>query len=155
MLPVSLLKAFRGFAVLTLPLAATLLRGASPAFDQFVSTLTEEWTRADPIQSSAFQYFSGAEQDALDRELNSKDFQYDTPLSAVARARRVKMAQEGMANLKTFSAPDLSSVQRISQATLAWALNDAIRKDAVTDQRFVFERHDRDRSIIGLSAAWV
>ena len=54
--------------------------GVAADFDRFADTLAAEWVRADPQAASALQYFNGAEQDALDRQL--------TPITREARAAR-------------------------------------------------------------------
>ncbi|MDB6159415.1 MAG: hypothetical protein JWO04_3121 [Gammaproteobacteria bacterium] len=38
------------------------------SFDELVERLAAQWIRADPISASAQQYFTGAEQAALDRQ---------------------------------------------------------------------------------------
>jgi hypothetical protein len=44
------------------------------SFDEFVERLAAQWMRADPISASAQQYFTGAEQAALDRQLTASWF---------------------------------------------------------------------------------
>jgi len=45
------------------------LVAAAATFDRFCDTLAAEWMRADPQAATALQYFSGTEQDALNRQL--------------------------------------------------------------------------------------
>lgn len=131
-----------GFFIGLLP--AALLRGATPganpAFDAYVGTLADDWVRADPTAATTVQYFSGAEQDALDRKLNAKDFQYGTPLALAERLRRSEAARAGLEQLQHYSPGELSPVQRVSQAMLTWKLRDTIRASDLTDHRFVFEQ---------------
>ena len=42
---------------------------ASVPFDQWADNFAADWVRADPSSATVTQYFSGAEQDALDRQL--------------------------------------------------------------------------------------
>src|SRR6476619_1814778 len=60
------------------------------SFDGFVEPLAAKRRRADPVSASAQQYFTGAQQAALDRQLTAKDFAYGIPLG---KARRVEYVQ--------------------------------------------------------------
>src|SRR5262245_61309567 len=54
-------------------------------FNEFAEQLAAQWMRADPTAATSQQYFSGAEQAALDRRLTAKDFAYGVPLSKAGR----------------------------------------------------------------------
>lgn len=123
---------------LLLPLSAKA--APNPAFDQLVNALADDWVRADPLSATGSQYFSGAEQDALDRKLIAKDFQSGTPLNFAERARRAEAARTALAALKKFSPGELDPVQRVSHAMLTWKLADTLRGDDLTDHRFVFDQ---------------
>jgi uncharacterized protein (DUF885 family) len=110
------------------------------AFDQFAEGLAAEWMRANPMAATSAQYFSGKEQDGLDRELAAVDGQYGMPLRAADLAAYMARAQKGLDGLKRFPRKALSPVQRISAAALAWQLDDALRVARVADQRFVFDQ---------------
>ncbi len=108
------------------------LRAADVAFDRFVDTFSADWMRADPEAATGNQYFSGAEQDALDRQL--------TPIAPAARAARVARARQGLAELKKFDRTRLDSTQRISAAMLEWQLDDLVRGEPFADYSFVFQQ---------------
>jgi len=131
-------------AIAAVSLPAGLLHGAAPptnaAFDAYVGKLADDWLRADPVAATTSQYFTGAEQDALDRKLNAKDFQYGTPLDFAERVRRVEAARVGLEQLQRYSPAELSPEQRASRAMLTWKLRDTIRVSDLTDHRFVFEQ---------------
>jgi len=128
--------------------AVLLLAGASAAsgepaaasFDAFGEQLAAEWMRADPEGATTRQYFSGAEQDALDRRLSARDSQYGMPLASKARAQFVARARRGLDGLARYRREDLTDVQRASAAALEWQLEDAVRLAGVEDDRFVFEQ---------------
>jgi len=113
---------------------------APPPFDAFAEGLAAEWMRADPEGATTHQYFSGAEQDALDRRLTARDSQYGIPLRSAPRARYIERARHGLDELVRYGRADLTSVQRASAAALEWQLADAIRMAAIEDHRFVFEQ---------------
>jgi uncharacterized protein (DUF885 family) len=102
-------------------------------FDQFCDTFAAEWLRADPQAASALQYFSGPEQDALDRQL--------TPITRDARAARVATARRGLTELRRFDRASLNSTQRISASTLEWQLDDIVRGEPFADYAFVFQQY--------------
>ncbi len=110
------------------------------SFDQFADDLAAHWMRANPTAATAQQYFSGDEQDALDRELVALDAQFGMPLSAAPLAAFVTRARGGLKRLESFPLPSLTPVQRVSAASLKWELHDAIRMADTSDQRFVFDQ---------------
>ncbi|MEO7414407.1 MAG: DUF885 domain-containing protein [Opitutaceae bacterium] len=134
------MKSFRSFALILLPLAASALFAADPGFDAFVTDLADNWVRADPLAATNSQYFSGNIQDALDRRLIGKDFQYGTPLDPEARARRREAARVGLELMKKFSPSELTATQRVSQAVIEWRLQNVLRVTDLADHRFVFEQ---------------
>jgi uncharacterized protein (DUF885 family) len=116
------------------------LPARAQSFDSFADGLANEWMRANPTAATSQQYFSGEEQDALDRELTAADAQFGMPLAPQELAAYVARARGGIAGLKAFPRAALTPVQRVSAASLDWQLHDAIRMAAVSDQRFVFDQ---------------
>jgi uncharacterized protein (DUF885 family) len=110
------------------------------SFDAFTEQLAAEWMHANPAAATAQQYFTGAEQDAVDRQLLPIDSQYGTPLEAAPLRAYVARAQRALNRLRTYPRVALSPVQRISAASLEWQLKDAIRMAQMSDQRFVFDQ---------------
>jgi uncharacterized protein (DUF885 family) len=108
------------------------LRAADAAFDRLVDTLSADWMRADPEAATSHQYFTGAEQDALDRQLTS--------ITKEARAARVARARSGLDALRKFDRTHLDSTQRISAAMLEWQLDDIVRNEPFADYNFVFQQ---------------
>ena len=128
-------------ALLVVPAAVSA--SATPAaasFDAWAENLAADWMRANPSAATAAQYFSGDEQDALDRRLTAVDAQYGTPLQASDLAAYVARARKGLHELRRFRRDRLSMVQRVSAASLEWQLRDAIRLAQVSDDRLVFEQ---------------
>ncbi|MEO7414408.1 MAG: DUF885 domain-containing protein [Opitutaceae bacterium] len=126
-------------ATATTAAAATAPR-ADPAFDAFVTDLADDWVRADPIAATRSQYFSGTVQDGLDRMLIATDGQYGMPIDPALRARRREVARVGLERVKKFSASELAPTQRVSQAVIAWRMQDTLRVSDLADHRFVFEQ---------------
>ncbi len=126
------MKITRLLAAAGLVLGASLSAAPNPAFDQWADTFAAEWVRADPAAATATQYFSGAEQDALDRQL--------TPITREYRASRVAKAKEGLAALAGFDPRSLDAGQRISADMLQWQLDMIVQAEPFADYRYVFQQ---------------
>ncbi len=111
---------------------AAMAHAANPAFDRFVDSFAAEWMRTDPESATQQQYFSGAEQDALDRQL--------TPVTAAYEARRVAVARAGLASLAAFQRDTLDESERISAAMLQWQLEDVVARHPFESTHFVFQQ---------------
>lgn len=115
-------------------LALSLPKGfaTDPAFDQWADALTADTMRANPTGATAAQFFTGAEQDALDRQL--------TPITKAYRAERVAAAQKALAELARFDRARLDAQQRISAAVIAWSLQGTVDSAPFADFNFVFNQ---------------
>ncbi|MEO6005629.1 MAG: DUF885 domain-containing protein [Opitutus sp.] len=114
-------------------LVAGLRLVAAPAeFDHWVDRFTDDWVRLDPELATQSQYFTGAEQDVLDRAL--------TPITDEARGARVALARRGVNELARFKRSELDSTQRISADMLGWQLDAIIRADEFENYTYVFEQ---------------
>jgi uncharacterized protein (DUF885 family) len=122
-----LLRVCLAFALFTSSVFA-----ADGGFDQWLSRFTDDWVRADPTLATYTQYFSGAEQDALDRQL--------TPIDDAARAATVARARQGLEALTKFDRATLTPAQRISARMLAWQLDDIVRAQPFEEYEFVFQQ---------------
>ena len=119
-----------GFVVLAA--SAAFAHAAAPSFDTWVDTFAADWMRANPQAATSQQYFTGPEQDALDRQL--------TPITKEYRAARIALARRGLDELKQFDRTQLDASQRISAASLAWLLDDIVRSEPFNDYNFVFQQ---------------
>ena len=127
------MKITRLVACLLVPLGLSLAAsGASVPFDQWADGFAADWVRADPTSATVTQYFSGAEQDALDRQL--------TPITKAYRESRVARAKEGLQALAAFDPQTLSASQRISADMLKWQLQMIVEAEPFNDYRYVFQQ---------------
>ncbi|MBV8804602.1 MAG: DUF885 domain-containing protein [Sinobacteraceae bacterium] len=110
------------------------------SFNEFAEQLAAEWMHADPIAATSQQYFTGAEQAALDRQLTAKDFAYGIPLSKARRAAYVQRVNRALDQLKGYPRAALTPVDRASAVALEWQLRDALRVAKLEDRRYVFEQ---------------
>lgn len=124
------MKLFRLLPTLSLFVASTF--AAAPAFDAWVDAFTADWIRADPNAATETQYFSGAEQDTLDRQL--------TPVTKQFRANRVAAASKGLAELARFDRAQLDASQKVSADLIQWSLDDVVQGDAFSDFEWTFDQ---------------
>lgn len=102
------------------------------AFDSWADRFAEDWVRANPQTATSTQYFQGAEQDALDRQL--------TPQTREQRRKMLKLAKTGVARLDAFLAGPLSEEQRISASVMRWSLANTVASEPFEDYSFVFNQ---------------
>jgi uncharacterized protein (DUF885 family) len=102
------------------------------AFDAWADRFAEDWVRANPQEATSTQYFAGAEQDALDRQL--------TPLTRAHRQKLIALAKTGVARLDKFLAGPLSEEQRTSASVMRWSLANTVASEPFEDYNFVFSQ---------------
>jgi uncharacterized protein (DUF885 family) len=100
------------------------------AFDKWADAFAADWVRLRPERATATQYFSGAEQGALDRQLN--------PVTPAQRAKEAALARRGLAQVEKWLKGPLDATQRISAATMRWNLQTTIAGERYQDYNFMF-----------------
>jgi len=110
---------------------AGLGRAAAPTFDQWADGFAVRWVKQNPQFATRAQYFSGAEQDALDRQLS---------FGVKATQARAALAQAGLKEMAAFPEAALTPQQRTSAAIIRWTLEDAVRSAQFAQQNFVFNQ---------------
>jgi uncharacterized protein (DUF885 family) len=126
---------FMAWALGVMPFPAA----AENSFDEFANAFAADWIRANPQAATAQQYFTGAEQDELDRDLPALG-PSGIPLSTQDQRAYRARAQHGLEHLKGFKRADLTDAQRVSAATMVWQLESAIRLVDAESQRLIFEQ---------------
>ena len=114
--------------------AATAALAIKPnaAFDAWADKFANDWVRRNPQFATATQYFDGAEQERLDRQL--------TPQTPAQRKQAIALAKQGLARLDTFLAGPLSETQRISAMVMRWSLSNTVANEPFEDHNFVFSQ---------------
>jgi uncharacterized protein (DUF885 family) len=111
---------------------ALVLVAALPAqqrsIEDFFRDFTAEWVRGNPNLAVTSRYFSGEEQDRLDRQL--------TPLTKAYRQERRALARQGLAELGAFERARMTETQRLSADLLRWQLEDIIAGEIYGDFSF-------------------
>lgn len=101
--------------------------------DDFFRDFSAEWVRHNPTQATATHYFSGDEQDQLERQITpvgSRDWQLE----------RIRQAKQGLAELAKFDRSRMTDSQRVSADVMQWQLNNVVRNDAYRDYSFPLEQ---------------
>jgi uncharacterized protein (DUF885 family) len=100
----------------------------SPSIDKFFTDFTAEWMRANPTAATGARYFTGDEQDRLERQL--------TPETNAYRRQRINLARKGLAELRKFDLTHLSETQRVSADLMQWQLDTIVREEPYLDYSF-------------------
>jgi uncharacterized protein (DUF885 family) len=96
--------------------------------DDFFREFTEDLVRLDPSRARMSRYFTGEEQDRLERQL--------TPLTKGWRRDRINRARQGLAELRKFDRPRMTEIQRVSAEVMEWQLENMIRGEQYSDYTF-------------------
>lgn len=129
----SLLRYFIvAFAIALTAAPAIQAQTSSPNIDEFFERFTAEWVRGNPDLATAIRYFSGEEQDRLERQL--------TPQTQAYSEERIRLARKGLAELRKFDHTRLSETQRLSAELMQWQLDVVSRSEPYLDYSFPLEQ---------------
>jgi uncharacterized protein (DUF885 family) len=110
---------------------ASTTQAGETAFDTWAENLAAQAMRADPEGATRTQYFSGDEQDALDRRL--------TPITKEYRREQVAFARRALEALVSFDREKLDAQQRVSARLIEWHMQQVVQGEPFEDHRFIFE----------------
>jgi uncharacterized protein (DUF885 family) len=120
----------------SMTLAISVLLGAECAraesIDEFFRDFTEQWVHADPDLATATRFFSGAEQQQLERQL--------TPQTRAWQLQRIALARQGLKKLARFDLQQLNETQRVSAQLMQWQLDMAVQGEKFLDYSFPLEQ---------------
>lgn len=105
---------------------------SGPDFDGWADGLAANWVRLSPERATFSQYFSGAEQAALDGQLSPQTLGHRTRVRAAAR--------EGLAQLGRFDPAAMTPDQRTGAATIRWSLQRTLDAEPYEDHNFLFNQ---------------
>lgn len=129
-MPQPLMRA--GAAAVFVSIAALAVPRAQGTIDDFFRDFSAEWIRGNPNQATATRYFTGPEQDRLERQL--------TPVTSEWRRARIALARRGLAELDTFDSARLTDSQRVSADVMRWQLNVVVDGAPYEDYSFPLEQ---------------
>jgi uncharacterized protein (DUF885 family) len=126
---------------LGLVLGLTALRlPAQETFDAFSTRVAADWVRLSPQGATIAQYFTGAEQDALDRELVAFDSFTGLPIEPAVREKVVAQARQVLEQLRRHDVARLTPSQKVSAGVIETSMQRAIDTAPLADHWLVFQQ---------------
>jgi uncharacterized protein (DUF885 family) len=119
-------------ALAVIPIHGQNPSNSTPNIEDFLRDFTADWVRHDPNLATSARYFSGDEQDRLERQL--------TPQTLAWKSDRIRRARQGIAQLGKFNRATFTQTQRISVDLLEWQLNEVVREEPFLDYTFPLEQ---------------
>ncbi|HEY2844401.1 MAG TPA: DUF885 domain-containing protein [Bryobacteraceae bacterium] len=107
-------------------------QNSARSVDDFFRDFTAEWMRIDPDLATSLRYFTGEEQDRLERRL--------TPLTLASARQRLQLARKGLAELPKFDRAGMTETQQVSADVMAWQLEMTIAEEPYWDYFFPLEQ---------------
>jgi len=96
--------------------------------EDFFRDFTADWVRNDPDRARATRYFSGDEEDRLERQL--------TPYTLEYKKARIARAKQGLAQLAQFDRSAMSDAERVSADLMQWQLQATVDAEPFLDDSF-------------------
>ena len=121
-----------GMAPIATGLRVDAQQPAARSIADFFREFTDDWVRHDPDLATAARYFSGAEQDRLERQV--------TPRTLEWRRDRIRRARQGLAELRRFDRARLTAAQRLAADVMDWQLDMRVREEPFLDYTFPLEQ---------------
>lgn len=124
----------RALTLFVLILASSFARAAT--IDEFFDSFTAEWVRGNPDLATSLRYFSGEEQDRLERQV--------TPRTRAYQLERIALARRGLSELAKFDRAKLTETQRVSAGLMQWQLERIVAREPYIDYRYPLEQFNGD-----------
>ena len=100
--------------------------------DDFFRDFTADWVRHDADLATRARYFTGEEQDRLERQLRPGTLEW--------KKERIERAKQGLAELRKFDRAKMSEVQRVSADLMQWQLQTVADEEPYLDYTFPLEQ---------------
>jgi uncharacterized protein (DUF885 family) len=117
---------------LTLFLLACSLPAQRRTIDDFFRDFTAEWVRGNPNLAASARYFTGDEQERLERQL--------TPETEAYKRGRIQLARRGLTELAKFNRSELTELQRVSADLMQWQLDTVVSEERYLDYTFPLQQ---------------
>jgi len=114
-------------------LSLLFLLAQQSSIDDFFNRFTARWIRENPNLAVSTRYFTGAEQQRLEQQLNPETLAY--------KKSRIQLAREGLAELRGFDRTKLRPTQQISADLMQWQLQTVVEGEAFLDYSFPLEQN--------------
>ncbi len=124
--------AIAGFVALLLASACAAAKDVP--IDDFFTDFTNAWMRANPTLATMNRYFTGAEQDRLERDVSSP--------SMASKKVLIALGRRGLAALASYPRELLTSQQRLSALLMQWQLQTMVDREAYLDYSYPLEQFE-------------
>jgi uncharacterized protein (DUF885 family) len=122
----------RRSAIAIISAGAAFAQNRTRTIDDFFRDFTAEWIRINPNLATSLRYFTGEEQDRLERQL--------TPLTIASARQRLQVARQGLAELSKFDRRGMTETQRVSAEVMKWQLEMVVADEPYWDYDFPLEQ---------------
>ncbi len=122
----------RRSAIAILGAGAAFAQNRTRTIDDFFRDFTAEWIRINPNLATSLRYFTGEEQDHLERQL--------TPLTVASASQRLQVARKGLAELSKFDRRGMTETQRVSAEVMKWQLEMVVAEEPYWDYDLPLEQ---------------
>lgn len=102
------------------------------SIDDFFRDFTADWIRGNPNLATSARYFTGEEQDRLERQL--------TPQTPAYQRSRIQLARTGLVELARFNRTTLTETQRVSADLMRWQLETMTGEEPYLDYSFPLQQ---------------
>src|SRR5689334_6715330 len=120
-------------AILSAPVAKYLAaQTPTRTIDDFFRDFTAEWVRTNPNLATSSRYFTGEEQDRLERQL--------TPQTPAYQRSRIQLARTGLTELGKFNRDSMNETQRVSADLMQWQLQTLVAEEPYLDYSFPLQQ---------------
>jgi uncharacterized protein (DUF885 family) len=113
-------------------LAMVSLPAQQRNIDDFFRDFTDEWVRGNPGLATSARYFTGDEQERLERQL--------TPETRAYRQARIELARKGLKELAQFDRARMTENQRLSADIMRWQLETAAGEEPYLNYSFPLQQ---------------
>src|SRR5690242_9161714 len=128
----SSLGAVYAVRAIALPAAPQGKSAAATNVADFFRDFAAEWVRLNPNLATGIRYFSGEEQERLERQL--------TPETLAWRRDRIRLARRGLADLAKFDRDRISEKERVSAGVMQWQLEILVAEELYLEYTFPLEQ---------------
>ena len=122
----------REFCLATAAISAEIAFGQQRAIDDFFREFTDEWVRQSPGLATSQRYFTGAEQDRLERMI--------APVTPEESRKTIALAKKGIAGLKGFDRRAMTDSQRLWADVMEWQLQMVVDEEPYLDYEFPLQQ---------------
>ncbi len=123
----------RTFCLVAAAAGAEIAFGQAPrTIDDFFREFTDEWVRNSPALATSQRYFTGAEQDKLERTM--------APVTLAESRKTIALARKGLLELRKFDRAKMTDSQRLWADVMEWQLDIVVDEEPFLDYSFPLQQ---------------